>query len=178
MTPEHLIRAADVNDALAISRVHVDTWRITYAGIVPDEHLAGLSYERAATKWGEYLSNQKSEDATFVAEAPQVGIVGFASCGPVREILSGFDCELYTMYLLKAFQRLGYGRLLVATAARHLLDHGYHSMLLWSLKDNPACGFYERLGGVGAGEKRIELGGKLLPELAYGWTDLAILCRG
>ena len=42
-----LIRPATLEDAPAIARVHVDTWRTTYAGIVPDEHLAKLSYERS-----------------------------------------------------------------------------------------------------------------------------------
>jgi len=46
-------------------------------------------------------------------------------------------------------------------------------MALWALIDNPACRFYERLGGVTAFEVEIEIGGKRLPEAAYGWPDIA-----
>ena len=178
MTSRPLIRTARADDALALARIHVDTWRTTYVGIVPGEHLAGLSYERSHAKWAEYLSNAPSGAATFVAAAPAVGIVGFASCGPLREALPGFDGELYTMYLRKAFQGMGYGRLLVAQAACHLAGAGYRSLALWVLKDNPACHFYERLGGVRTGEKVIEIGGKALTDVAYGWTDLSTFQRG
>ena len=34
-----IIRPDDVSDAVAIARVHVDSWRTTYAGIVPDDYL-------------------------------------------------------------------------------------------------------------------------------------------
>ena len=40
------IRVANVPDAAAIAKVHVDSWRTTYTGIVPDEYLAQLSYEQ------------------------------------------------------------------------------------------------------------------------------------
>ena len=38
------IRAAKPADAGSLARVHVDSWRSTYTGILPDEFLAGLSY--------------------------------------------------------------------------------------------------------------------------------------
>lgn len=37
------IREAVYDDIPAISQVHVDTWRSTYAGIVPDEVLASAA---------------------------------------------------------------------------------------------------------------------------------------
>lgn len=37
-------REARFEDARSIAAVHVDTWRTTYAGIVPDDALAALSY--------------------------------------------------------------------------------------------------------------------------------------
>ena len=45
-TSESLIRMALAVDAPAIARVHVDSWRATYRDIVPEEHLAKLSYEK------------------------------------------------------------------------------------------------------------------------------------
>ncbi|HEX7041129.1 MAG TPA: hypothetical protein VF202_13505 [Trueperaceae bacterium] len=43
-----LIRAAKPEDALAIGRVHVDPWRTTYRGLLPDAVLAALSVEQRA----------------------------------------------------------------------------------------------------------------------------------
>jgi hypothetical protein len=40
------------------------------------------------------------------------------------------------------------------------------------LKNNPACGFYEWLGGQFLREKQIKIGGADLLEVAYGWADI------
>ena len=36
------IRPAEIDDAAAIARVHVDTWRSTYAGIIPQHYLGDI----------------------------------------------------------------------------------------------------------------------------------------
>ena len=51
-----LIREASPRDAAAIARVHVDSWRTTYAGIVPADYLANLSYTRREQFWCDILS--------------------------------------------------------------------------------------------------------------------------
>ncbi|HNI60392.1 MAG TPA: GNAT family N-acetyltransferase, partial [Pseudomonadota bacterium] len=35
------VRPAGPDDAEAIARVHVETWRATYRGLVPDHYLLG-----------------------------------------------------------------------------------------------------------------------------------------
>ncbi len=167
-----VIRPAALEDTLAMAQVHVDTWRSTYAGIVPAEHLAGLSYERSQAAWNEHLLDQGSGERAFVAEDPASGIVALTSGGPLRKPLANFDGELYVLYVLKPFQGMGYGRRLVCRVAQSLLEAGRHSMVLWVLKENPACGFYARLGGQPVAEKVIEIGGKALVDVAYAWHDL------
>ena len=49
------IREAVPEDAGPMAKVHIDTWRTAYAGIVPSEHLAGLSYERREAVWVQIL---------------------------------------------------------------------------------------------------------------------------
>jgi ribosomal protein S18 acetylase RimI-like enzyme len=169
----HVIRPARSNDARAIAHVHVDTWRTTYVGIVPDEHLSNLSYDRSQANWLSYLSNPDSETHAFVAEDETGQIVAFASGGPLREQLGNYDGELYVLYVLRSFQGSGYGKLLVSRVAHDLISRGYHSLVIWVLKENPACRFYERLGGKQVAEKMIEIGGKGLIDVAYVWSDLA-----
>jgi ribosomal protein S18 acetylase RimI-like enzyme len=167
-----MIRPARIDDARAMAQVHVDAWRITYAGIVADAYLANLSYERSQAKWIAYLSDPRTH--AFVAEAQPGQIVGLASGGPTQETLPGYDGELYVLYVLRAYQGMGYGRLLFSQVARTLASEGYRSLVAWVLKDNPACGFYERLGGLLLGEKAVEIGGKPLTDVAYGWPDLVV----
>jgi hypothetical protein len=59
--------------------------------------------------------------------------------------------------------------------AQALGERGFRSMVVWALKDNPACGFYERMGGTPAGEQDIAIAGVTLPEVAYGWRELGTL---
>lgn len=167
------IRPAQTEDAFAIARVHVDTWRTTYVGIVPDEHLANLSYERCQAGWVRALSNHEGETHTFVAEVQPGQVVGFACGGPIQDMFAGVDGELYNVYVLKSFQGKRCGKRLVTRVARDLRIRGFHALVIWVLKENLACLFYERLGGQLAAEKVVEIGGKLLTDVAYVWPDLA-----
>ncbi len=169
------VRPATPDDAAGIARVHVDSWRSTYAGIVPAEYLAGLSYERSAANWERGLSSPESRSVYLVAEDESGRIVGFVSGGPGRDEHPDYSGELYAIYLFRENQRQGIGRLLMSALARELLARGYTSWLIWVLKDNPARGFYERMGGVCVMEKDIEIGGVKLREAAYGWPDISVL---
>ena len=65
------------------------TWRITYRGIVPDKHLANLSYEWRANGWYQILSRAPEVgNFTFVAEGGTGEIVGFAIGLAVPTLLS------------------------------------------------------------------------------------------
>lgn len=166
------IREAVSNDIPGIARVHVDTWRTAYVGIVPAEHLAGLSYERSEARWREYTFEKGHDRLVYVAE--DAGrIVASASGGPERDGIPGYDGELYGLYVLAAYQRQGIGRELTQTVARRLAADRFTSMIVWVLRDNhKARAFYAALGGALAGEKGITIGGIELVEVAYGWREI------
>lgn len=167
-----MIREATQSDVPAISKVHVDTWRTTYRGIVPDEHLANLSYERRANGWYQIL-NRAPEDGnfTYIAEDESGEIVGFANGGVERTGDPIYRGELTAIYIRQSYQGKGIGRGLVHVVAERLGRLGMNSMLVWVLVDNPACQFYAALGGKLVHEKELMIGGKPLIEVAYGWVD-------
>ncbi len=170
------IRAATYDDVLAIAKVHVDTWRTTYRGIVPDQHLANLSYQRRAHGWYQILNHAPKEgNFTYVAEQAPSQIVGFVNGGLERTGNLIYKGELTAIYILQSHQGQGIGRCLVRTVAERLNELGINSMLIWVLADNPACQFYAALGGTIVDQKELEIGGKSLIELAYGWKDTANL---
>ncbi len=167
------IREAVPADAGGITRVHIDTWRTSYAGIVPDEHLAGLSYSRREPVWVQILTRDAPAECNFVAETEGGEVVGFAGGGPEREGDEVYRGELYAIYLLQEHQGRGIGRRLACAVAQGLLSSGFDSMLLWVLEDNRrARRFYESLGGAVVGRKSIEIGGAALVEVSYGWRDI------
>jgi hypothetical protein len=54
MEPAH-VREARQEDAAAIVCVHVDSWRTSYRGILPEGFLAGMSYEGFEDRWRAWL---------------------------------------------------------------------------------------------------------------------------
>src|ERR1700682_3874740 len=71
-----MVRPATLNDAKAIPRVNVATWRSAYRGLLPDDFLAALDEANYAERWTRLIGEGSSR--VFVAEEP-VGVVGFAA---------------------------------------------------------------------------------------------------
>lgn len=162
------IREARPEDAAGIARVHVDSWRSTYRGIMPDEVLAGLSVSERENNWVGILRDRTK--FTYVAESDGA-VVGFASGGPERSKVPDYAGELYAVYLLEGRQRRGIGRALVRAFAERMLREGFTSLLVWVLVQNPACRFYEALGGIEVRRRKQRVRGVMLDEVAYGWRD-------
>jgi ribosomal protein S18 acetylase RimI-like enzyme len=170
-----ILRPATHADIPAIAKVHVDTWRTAYRGIVPDEYLANLSYEQRARSWNEIFNRDPADYFAYIAEQVSGEIVGFANGGLERTDNPVYQGELTAIYILQAYQGQGLGRCLIQAITERLHHLGIDSMLAWVLVDNPACRFYAKLGGTPVQEKELEIGGKTLLEMAYGWANTASL---
>lgn len=163
------IRKAVPADAKGMAKVHVDSWRTTYANIIPDEYIKNLTYENREKRWKEKIP----KGGIFAAENEEGHIVGFASGGKER---SGkypeYPGELYAIYILKEYQGKGIGTLLVKTIIEELQRQNINSMIVVVLEDNSARHFYEGLGGHKIITIEAEFSGKILNELVYGWKDI------
>jgi len=172
------IRRAARDDAAAIGRVHVETWRAAYAGLLPDSMLVSMSDVRQSTWWAQLLADPGEARGVFVADDREMGVVGFGSCGPVRDRPEGLDGreikvgEVYTLYVEPDFQNLGLGRRLLDALFRQLKADRCDTAVLWMLADNPTRFFYEGLGGERIGERTDTLAGVDVEEVAYLWRDL------
>jgi ribosomal protein S18 acetylase RimI-like enzyme len=167
-------REATLEDSTEIARVQVDTWRTTYRGIVPQSFLDRMDYDVRAESWRDQLAAGSSR--IYVSEMDGT-ICGFICGGRLREPLSDFDGEIYAIYLAVDAQQRGCGRAMMKQLAAKLLQEGLKSAVVWVLERNPACTFYERLGGEFLGQKAISIGGADLVEVAYGWKDLGQLAE-
>lgn len=169
------MRAARPADAGPIAHVHRDSWRTTYAGILPLSVIAREAGRRSEAMWRRRLALQAPGAATYLAERGGEGVVGFVSCGEARAPIEGLDAEIYALYVLQAHQQRGVGRELVRECARHFVRHALFGFYLWVLKANRARMFYEALGGEVIAERTETLGGQKFAEVAYGWHDLTTL---
>lgn len=167
-----LIREANLTDAAAIAKVHVDTWRTTYNKLMPAEFLANLSYEQREKRWVEIFSNRDQDNFTYVVENEIGEIVGFANGGRERTGDPLYHGELYAIYILEKYQRQGLGYRLLSSIVARLVQLGINSMLVWVAANNSACRFYQSLGGQLVHQKQEKVGTVDLMEFAYAWTDI------
>ncbi|HEV8536786.1 MAG TPA: GNAT family N-acetyltransferase [Candidatus Limnocylindria bacterium] len=169
------VRPATLDDAEAIERIRVETWRATYRGLLPDGLIDGLRVD--AEQRRERLRRQPSDQFGLVAEEGG-DVAGYAFGGPERFKDPEFHGEVYAIYVLPARQGRGLGRALIRESARELADRGMTSLLIWVLREN-AIGrrFYERLGGRVVREKPLEEfpGAQDHVEVGYGWLDTSPL---
>lgn len=174
------IRRARPADAQAIGEIHAAVWRSTYAGILPDAYLAGLSAQRLAGFYQRAVLDRREGHAVFVAvagglEAPDgATVVGFASGGRARRpgIAEG---EVETLYLLEDWRERGAGRRLMRAMGAHLRAVGCRSAMLWVLADNPTRWFYRHLGGREVAHDEIRVGGKEVEQAAFVWDPIEAL---
>ncbi|HET9780708.1 MAG TPA: GNAT family N-acetyltransferase [Candidatus Dormibacteraeota bacterium] len=165
-----VVRPAESGDAAAIARVHVETWRTAYRGLLPDDYLASLDRAGYEQRWARTLRDAAVR--VFVAEDGGT-VVGFASGGPERAGEERFSGELYAIYVLSDAQGHGHGRALACAVVQALREMHLGEMIVWVLRDNhPARHFYERLGGVYVRTQPIAIGSALLQEVSYGWRSL------
>jgi L-amino acid N-acyltransferase YncA len=170
-----VIRPATAADAEAIGIAHVQAWRESYAGIVPDRILAALDPAERTALWRRVIA---AGEIVLVAEDPAGALLGFANAGPQREPeVLPFPGEIYAIYLLAAAKRRGLGRALMREAARGLLARNLAAASLWALDGNSvAHAFYTALGGRIVHRRAFpppqEWEGS---EAAFAWDDLVPL---
>ena len=160
--------------------MHVACWHESYDGLVPAAVLAAFTVERGRAVWGRILGEPAAFNAAAVYVVEVDGtLAGFGSCGSQRTAhltALGYDGEVSSIYLLRAFQRRGLGAALMQTLAADLLGRNFMACSLWVLRDNArARRFYARCGGRVVAERTDVRENAQLFEVAYGWSSLGDL---
>jgi len=157
-----VLREASIADLRPLAELHVRTFNETHVGPFG----SGPTYSTREWQWREKLSELDATHFVLVLESSAKQLVGFIWCHPTRDHAE-WAARLNKIYLLREYQRRGLGTRMVAAAVDRLLTHGLTSMALFTEADNePACNFYEKLGGERQLDEKGEFGGM------YGWPDL------
>lgn len=163
------IRRATPDDALAIASLDVATWRVAYRGLMPDEHLDGLSVEEMTDSWRANLLKHQAHGhkRVLVAEVGQ-RVVGYARVGGAEDGEEEVGL-LYLLYVLPELWSRGIGKALLRNAIEELVDLGQTKAILWVLRDNSrGRAFYESQGWSPDGRSSWnEYGNKSLEALCY-----------
>jgi ribosomal protein S18 acetylase RimI-like enzyme len=157
-----VLREATIADLRPLAELHVRTFNETHVGPFG----SGPTYSTREWQWRAKLSESDATHFVLVVETAAKQLVGFIWCHPTNDNPK-WAARLNKIYLLREYQRRGLGKRMVAAAVDRLLEHDLTSMALFTEADNePACNFYEQLGG----ERQLNERGDF--EGMYGWADL------
>jgi GNAT superfamily N-acetyltransferase len=176
MTPERTAdpgtpvtaRPARPDDTDAIGELHVRTWRVAYAGILPAPILEGLDARVKAAQWSRVF-RAGARTRLLVAERDGA-IVGFAAHGPHRESDLGEESgELYAIYVAPEAWGSGAGHALMDAVVAGLRRDGRTTGILRVLDANHrARTFYEREGwSFDRVTEPYDADGTPIPEVRY-----------
>jgi ribosomal protein S18 acetylase RimI-like enzyme len=149
------VRDARPEDAEAVARVRVESWRDAYAHLLSPEFLAALDPAPEVEYWREAIANYAAQTAlgTFVVAELDAAVRGFAIAGQPRPMEGEEpprDWQLFLIYQDAALHGTGSGQALIDAVI------GERPTYLWTAEDNPrAIAFYRRNGFVPDGERTV-----------------------
>lgn len=112
------VRLAEPTDADGIAEVHVQSWRETYSGLIPDRFMDAEALEMRRRMWASILALDPPPGTIVVAERDR-RVVGFAFAGASDhpDATKGFPAarplHLYSIYLLADERGAGKGSALL-----------------------------------------------------------------
>ena len=153
------IRESTIEDSEEIENINALTWGDVYDGIASDAIVEKVDWTERR-KWQQEIY-ASTKNKSFVATIDD-SIVGYCNIGPMRasseipfvsnSTFAGDEKEwgeIYSIYVLQSYNRLGIGKLLFEKAKETLRELGYKKFQTYVLQDNlPAILFYHNMGGV------------------------------
>jgi GNAT superfamily N-acetyltransferase len=163
-----LFRLATKDDAILIANLHASSWKIAYRGLLSDEYLDNdLAGERIAY-WSGKVCSLTAGEFILMAVDTTGDIEGFIAVMDLPE--KGYSALVDNLHVRPDLKGRGIGKALMQRAAQILVDSGRTNYYLWVLNGNePACRFYESIGGVPADEKTVHFGGKDVLATRFVW---------
>lgn len=157
------IREAQDSDYPEITEVSIRVWRHAYQGIIDQSFLDNISFEQR-------LKNrvQLSEPGRYsLIAAYHNKIIGFCDFGISRHPHYAKG-EIYAIYVLPEYQRIGVGYLLLQQAINRLTQEHLMPCIVIALEQNlSAQQFYEGMGFIFIDKIDANIGNKEYLEKVY-----------
>ena len=169
------IEKASIIDAEIIADINIKVWKTTYCNILSNDTLTKRENQRHLII--ERVQNLIKTNTYLIAKVNNLP-VGFILYGALREISNLENkktAEIYAIYILKDYQRMGIGKKLVNFAIKDLISEDYENLLIWGLRDNPCTKFYEKIGGKNLYTREINICDDNVIENGYFFEDIKFL---
>lgn len=169
MVDQITLRWAEDRDLGAVARIHVDTWRAAYAGLLPQVILDQLNAREREEGWRRWLKASQAGRPTDGDSGPShrllvattaEGVIGWAGFGAARDTQYAGQGELAGIYVHPASWSTGAGHALIERVESELKAAGFETAYLWVLAGNErAITFYERHGWHADGVEKLDSAG-------------------
>ena len=149
------VRAAVDRDVPLMARLHVESWRETYRGVMADTVLDDPEFILRRERFWTGAITEPRYSANRIAVAERDGqLIGVAMAGPAIELDVQWAAQLYVLYTYAAVQGLGAGAALLDAVIEPKTTAG-----LWVSDPNPrAQKFYRKHGFLPDGTNKVEDG--------------------
>ena len=133
-----IVRRAKSEDARGIKSAHYWAYQKCFKGYLPDDFLKAMPFdEDTIQRTAEYIKTHEY----YVAEKDKQ-ILGFTALQYPEEK----TVEVLSLYVHPDVQRQGVGTALMNEVCRISKERGYTKLILWTIKDGPSIGFYQKQG--------------------------------
>ena len=133
-----MIRTITAEDMTTVQQIAKDSWNDTYKGIIPDD-IQALFLEKA---YSLTMLKKRMEKTIFLIAEHEGHPIGFANFTYVDD---DGDAELTAIYILPAYQKLGYGKKLLEAGLSEM-PTGKQLFVYVESKNEAARLFYECYG--------------------------------
>ena len=166
------LRNGTSDDRALLARLHTESWRSAYLGILTDVFLSQEVEADRAAVWDLRMANPRPDQQIFIAENEQ-GPLGFICLFGQED--AGFGVYVDNLHVRPDGKRQGTGVVLMKRAAQWAQEnYPGEGMYLWVYEANGnARRFYERLGAENY--ERVDLpgaDGRTAPALRYVWRTV------
>jgi ribosomal protein S18 acetylase RimI-like enzyme len=173
-------RIAWPQDAEAIADVQLAAWRRSYAGVLPDEVLAGLDRDSLVRAWREEISRPAEARQRILVALDAEVIVGYVLTAPAADpdCDPAVDGEIDDLTVHSDHEKSGHGSRLLHAAVDTLRADRFARAIVWlTSTDDARRAFLTESGWAADGAHRtLDLNddGQVLVNQVRLHTDLAV----
>lgn len=170
-------RNASEMDAENIAKLHAESWRLNYRGLLDDQFLDDEVIENRKQVWSERMNSPDLNQRVILAKV-QDELIGFG-CLFLNDDKQ-YGALLDNLHVTESYSGKGIGSGIIKRLASEIKSSGgRNDMYLWVLKGNDsAIRLYEKLG---AQQKELaietEFGNNPVAKYRYYWPNVDILIK-
>jgi ribosomal protein S18 acetylase RimI-like enzyme len=151
------VRIAGVDDAVAVARVQVESWRERYDGLLPAELIDAMNVDDFTERWRASLHRPGDARNRVLVALDGDAVRGFAVTGPATDPDADpiADGEITELTVEEAHRRQGHGSRLLQAAVETLRSDRFTRGTVWvASADDKARRFVTEAGWAPDGAHR------------------------